>query len=47
MREARIGHLAYAPEIAQAMLQPQRASVVVVARERMTASRAKYRPTNL
>ncbi|BBD79683.1 SPFH domain-containing protein [Aerosticca soli] len=33
--EARISHLAYAPEIAQAMLQRQQASAVVAARERI------------
>ncbi|GAB4176997.1 MAG: hypothetical protein Kow0020_12940 [Wenzhouxiangellaceae bacterium] len=33
--EARISHLAYAPEIAQAMLQRQQASAVVAARRRI------------
>lgn len=33
--EVRIAHLAYAPEIAQAMLQRQQASAVVAARERI------------
>ncbi len=33
--EARISHLAYAPEIAQAMLQRQQANAVVAARERI------------
>jgi regulator of protease activity HflC (stomatin/prohibitin superfamily) len=33
--EARISHLAYAPEIAQAMLQRQQASAVVAAREKI------------
>jgi regulator of protease activity HflC (stomatin/prohibitin superfamily) len=33
--EARISHLAYAPEIAQAMLQRQQASAVVAARSRI------------
>ncbi len=37
VREARISHLAYAPEIAQAMLQRQQASAVVAARERIVA----------
>src|SRR5437867_10993875 len=32
VREARISHLAYAPEIAQAMLQRQQASAIVAAR---------------
>ena len=31
--EARISHLAYAPEIAQAMLQRQQASAVIAARQ--------------
>jgi regulator of protease activity HflC (stomatin/prohibitin superfamily) len=33
--EARISHLAYAPEIAQAMLRRQQASAVVAARQRI------------
>lgn len=33
--EARISHLAYAPEIAQAMLQRQQAGAIVAARERI------------
>jgi regulator of protease activity HflC (stomatin/prohibitin superfamily) len=33
--EVRISHLAYAPEIAQAMLQRQQASAIVAARERI------------
>jgi hypothetical protein len=33
--EARISHLAYAQEIAQAMLQRQQASAIVAARERI------------
>jgi regulator of protease activity HflC (stomatin/prohibitin superfamily) len=33
--EARISHLAYAPEIAGAMLQPQQAAAVVAARQRI------------
>jgi regulator of protease activity HflC (stomatin/prohibitin superfamily) len=33
--EVRISHLAYAPEIAQAMLQRQQAGAVVAARERI------------
>jgi len=33
--EARIAHLAYAPEIAQAMLQRQQASAIVAARQRI------------
>ena len=33
--EARIAHLAYAPEIAQAMLQRQQASAIVAARFRI------------
>ena len=32
VREARISHLAYAPEIAQAMLQRQQASAIIAAR---------------
>ncbi|MCD9046108.1 MULTISPECIES: SPFH domain-containing protein [unclassified Luteimonas] len=35
--EARISHLAYAPEIAQAMLQRQQANAVVAARARIVA----------
>ncbi|MEA0737970.1 SPFH domain-containing protein [Xanthomonas campestris pv. campestris] len=35
--EARISHLAYAPEIAQAMLQRQQASAVIAARSRIVA----------
>ena len=35
--EARISHLAYAPEIAQAMLQRQQASAIVAARTRIVA----------
>ncbi|MGY0611037.1 SPFH domain-containing protein [Luteimonas sp. A501] len=35
--EARISHLAYAPEIAQAMLQRQQANAVVAARTRIVA----------
>jgi hypothetical protein len=33
--EARISHLAYAPEIAQAMLQRQQAGAIVAARSRI------------
>ena len=33
--EARISHLAYAPEIASAMLQRQQASAMIAARERI------------
>ena len=33
--EVRISHLAYAPEIAQAMLQRQQASAVIAARSRI------------
>jgi regulator of protease activity HflC (stomatin/prohibitin superfamily) len=33
--EARISHLAYAPEIAQAMLQRQQASAIIAARQRI------------
>ncbi|KHL63622.1 hypothetical protein XEU83M_20045, partial [Xanthomonas euvesicatoria] len=35
--EARISHLAYAPEIAQAMLQRQQANAVIAARSRIVA----------
>lgn len=35
VREARISHLAYAPEIAQAMLQRQQASAIIAARTRI------------
>ena len=35
MTEARISHLAYAPEIAHAMLQRQQASAVVAARRQI------------
>ncbi|MEJ2578421.1 MAG: SPFH domain-containing protein, partial [Kineosporiaceae bacterium] len=35
IREVRISHLAYAPEIAQAMLQRQQAAAIVAARERI------------
>jgi regulator of protease activity HflC (stomatin/prohibitin superfamily) len=35
--EARISHLAYAPEIAQAMLQRQQATAIIAARERIVA----------
>ena len=35
MLEARISHLAYAPEIAQAMLQRQQASAVIAARQKI------------
>ncbi|RPE77110.1 SPFH domain-containing protein [Vulcaniibacterium tengchongense] len=35
--EARISHLAYAPEIAQAMLQRQQASAIIAARTRIVA----------
>lgn len=35
--EARISHLAYAPEIAQAMLQRQQANAVIAARQRIVA----------
>ena len=33
--EARISHLAYAPEIAQAMLQRQQAGAIIAAREKI------------
>jgi regulator of protease activity HflC (stomatin/prohibitin superfamily) len=33
--EARISHLAYAPEIAQAMLQRQQAGAIIAARQRI------------
>jgi hypothetical protein len=33
--EARISHLAYAPEIAQAMLQRQQASAIIAARQKI------------
>ncbi len=35
--DARISHLAYAPEIAQAMLQRQQANAVIAARQRIVA----------
>lgn len=35
--EARISHLAYAPEVAQAMLQRQQANAVIAARSRIVA----------
>ena len=35
MLEARISHLAYAPEIAQAMLQRQQAAAIIAARSRI------------
>ncbi len=35
VREARISHLAYAPEIAQAMLQRQQATAIIAARTRI------------
>ena len=35
MIEARISHLAYAPEIAQAMLQRQQAGAIIAARQRI------------
>jgi len=35
VKEARISHLAYAPEIAAAMLQRQQASAIVAARTRI------------
>jgi hypothetical protein len=35
MREARISHLAYAPEIAGAMLQRQQATAIVAARTKI------------
>jgi hypothetical protein len=35
--DARISHLAYAPEIAQAMLQRQQASAVIAARTQIVA----------
>ena len=35
MVEARISHLAYAPEIAQAMLQRQQASAIIAARQKI------------
>jgi regulator of protease activity HflC (stomatin/prohibitin superfamily) len=35
--EARISHLAYAPEIAQAMLQRQQANAIIAARTRIVA----------
>lgn len=37
MIDARISHLAYAPEIAQAMLQRQQANAVIAARQRIVA----------
>ena len=37
MLEARISHLAYAPEIAHAMLQRQQANAVIAARTRIVA----------
>ena len=37
VREARISHLAYAPEIASAMLQRQQANAVIAARTRIVA----------
>ncbi len=35
MHEARISHLAYAPEIASAMLQRQQASAIIAARNKI------------
>ena len=35
IKEARISHLAYAPEIAQAMLQRQQATAIVAARSKI------------
>ncbi len=35
MIEARVSHLAYAPEIAQAMLQRQQAAAIIAARTRI------------
>jgi len=35
--DARISHLAYAPEIAQAMLQRQQANAIIAARTRIVA----------
>ena len=35
MLESRISHLAYAPEIAQAMLQRQQASAIIAARQKI------------
>jgi hypothetical protein len=35
VQEARISHLAYAPEIAQAMLQRQQAAAIIAARTRI------------
>jgi hypothetical protein len=35
VKEARISHLAYAPEIAASMLQRQQASAIVAARQRI------------
>ena len=40
MIEARISHLAYAPEIAAAMLQRQQAGAIIAARQR--SSRARW-----
>ena len=37
VRDARISHLAYAPEIAQAMLQRQQANAIIAARTRIVA----------
>ena len=39
--DARISHLAYAPEIAQAMLQRQQANAVIAARTRIVARRGR------
>ncbi|GIR82337.1 MAG: hypothetical protein CM15mP84_00850 [Cellvibrionales bacterium] len=40
--EARISHLAYAPEIASAMLQRQQASAIVAARAKLSKARSAW-----
>jgi hypothetical protein len=40
--EAKIAHLAYAPEIAQAMLQRQQAGAIIAARQRHRRGRGRH-----
>ena len=42
IEEARINHLAYAPEIAQAMLQRQQAEAVIAARQKIVEGRLEW-----
>jgi hypothetical protein len=44
--EARISHLAYAPEIAAAMLQRQQAGAIIAARQRIAEGTRRAEPAS-